>query len=368
MRISQLYVLLGLYLLCTNVCAANTETSVSTTGDCSPAIGINNGTVIINCENKIQNQQFLKLVSKYNDNFSALSVLSKKTKTLESSLINLESESLASLHKTQSVSTLLLEAREEFTRYSNRQRSVLNRLEGGFSEVQNLLSEYNSTIQIMKGYNQNLFDDIERRLSKQRIQLSKITRRLSELEYKVSNYLNNELESNEGFVGISIGGISFDSEMGKSFGVEYELWQKRESALGIRGSVYFELAYVEWSDIESYETLPGIAPIEIENEHKLKLLGIGSRLFLKRWSDNLHSYIGLQLGSSIASTDNTFSYGITFGTELYSLSTRLAFEVGIKGFSRIEKERVVFNPFGDAEIETVTDDQRAVFASLKIAI
>jgi len=360
---------------------------LTTSAVCSPAIGINNGKVVINCTDPELEAKVRSLpdLSGYNANMSQLAELGKESSIFEEKLYQLENDSQTSTadinqlrdqHRLAEVQ--YTELYQQHVQLSSQLASVLARLpEIVEEEISTTIPEISASLvesiydQQFQKHTKSFFFKVDNRLNSQSNRLDNLETRVYALESDVSflmnEYLNGRLQNHVGFFGLSVGGLYISEEWQSRIGIEYELLLPKSKILGSLGTVYIELAKLDWTETQEYLTLSGIEPISVVDKHKLNLLNVGSRLFFHGWSDDLQSYLVASFGHSIASNEDTFSYSIGIGTEYFRSSTRVSFEVRWEGFSNISHEEITFNPLGDASIATISESRDGWYAGIKIA-
>lgn len=380
---------LFLLLIFFNSVYAEEEVNIklSTSAACSPAIGINNGKVVINCTDPELEAKVRSLpdLSDYNANMSQLAELGKESSIFEEKLYQLENDSRASSADINQLRDQHRLAEAQYTELYQQHVQLSSQLASVLARFPEIVEEkiYTTTPEISASLAESIFDQqfqkhtksiffkVDNRLNSQRNRLDNLESRIYALENDVSflmnEYLNGRLQNYVGFFGLSVGGLYISEEWQSRIGIEYELLLPKALILDSRGSVYIEFAKLDWTEAQEYQILPGIDPISVVDSHKLNLLNLGSRLFFHGWSDDLQSYLVASFGHSIASDEDTFSYSIGIGTEYFRPSTRVAFEVRWEGFSDISHEEIIFNPLGDASITTISESRDGWYAGIKIA-
>ena len=360
---------------------------MSTNAPCSPAIGINYGNVSVNCTDPVLEAKVRSLpdLSDYNTNMSQLAKLGEDAKNIEEKLHQMELDTHANSEDVDQLSERLSLAEAQYSRLYQQHSQLSSQLASALAQIPEIIQTEISTStlginasiaesildQQFQKYSKNIFFKVDNRLNSQRNRLDNLERRVDALENDVSflmrEYLDGRLQKNVGFFGLSIGGLYISEEWQSRIGIEYELLIPKAPIIGSRGSVYIELAKLDWTEARQYQTLPGIDSIDVVDDHKLTLLNLGSRLFIPGWTEDLRSYLGVSFGHTLAGDEDTFNYGIGIGTEYFRSGTRVAFEVRWEGFSNIEREEITFNPLGNASVTTISESRSGWYAGVKIA-
>jgi len=220
-------------------------------------------------------------------------------------------------------------------------------------------------------FSQSLYYDVDHALKSFRGDLDNLKERVDALQNDVSflmkEFLAGRLTENVGFFGLSIGGDYLASAWQPRVGVEYEMLLPTSPLFNKSGSVFVELARINWKETRDYPTLPGLDPIKIQDNNDLMLLLIGGRVFIQGWNNELQPYIGVAYGHSVAGKENTYSQNFAIGTEYFRQATRVAFEIRWDYFSKIERTEATFNPFGSASVKSFSEERNAWYAGIKIA-
>jgi len=360
---------------------------LTTNAACSPAIGINNGQVTLNCADPeiAARVRSLPDLSDYNSNMLQLEDLRGQAEQIEKKLYQLEIDSNAKSKDIARLQEQLTLAESKFSTLYQQHVQLSTELAAELSRIPEIVEaqidatevRINSAIaesvidQQIQKYTNNIFFKLDNKLNDQRSRIDNLEKRVVALENDVSflmgEYLEGRLQKNVGFFGLSVGGLYISKEWQSRIGLEYELLMPKAPIIGSRGSVYFEFAKLDWTESTKYQTLPGVDPIEVVDNHNLNILNLGSRIFFHEWSKDLHSYFGVSFGHSISSDEDTFNTGVGIGTELFRSGTRIALEARWEWFSNIEREEISFNPIGDALITTISESRDGWYLGLKIA-
>ncbi len=371
---------IALFLACNSVYAyESVNIKVSATAPCSTAIGINHGKVIINCidPDLAAKIRALPELSAFNANMSQLEKLAKSADTFRVRLNHMERDMIANTKAVGQLGESLRNSESQYSRIYQRHMQLSSHLAGELARLPEIVGGEISKFaepflhHHLQKHTKDIFFEVDEKLDKLRNRLVLVEHRVDSLENDVSflmgEYLNGQLQNSVAFFGLSIGGLNIADEWQSRFGIEYELLLPTVQIFGSRTSVYIELAKLDWKEEQQRQTLPGVKPIEIVDNHEINLLILGGRLFALGWSENLHSYIGLSFGHSFSGDEDTYTYGIGFGTEYFRAGARVAFEFRWEGFSDVEREEIIFNPLGDASITTVTESTDGWYAGIKIA-
>jgi regulator of replication initiation timing len=367
--------------------ASNVEIQLTTNAKCSPAIGTNNGTVIINCTNKDLEKKFSQLpdLTNYNKSMTQLQSLSSEAKIMGNRLKNLKNNYSVNTSTINSLRNNLNRLEGEYLslRKSNENlrtklaNTLANSPEITQEDINNSASRISHSIaesvvdQQLQKYSRTVIFDIDNKLTENRKEFGKLSQRVDALEHDVSflmtQFLDGNLQNNEGFFGISIGGHYLTEDWQPSLDLEYELLLPKFKIIDSHGSILIDLTWIDWKESQSFQTLPGADPITVDINRSSALLSLGSRLFITNWTSNSHSYIGALFGHTISGEEDSYYYSLSLGIEYFLVSRRIAFELRWENFSDIEREVSTFNPLGNASTTKTSESESGYYAGLRIS-
>ena len=360
------------------------EIRVTTHALCSPAVVGSHNTIIVNCTNPEMEDKYRNLpdLKEYNSNIRALKKLRGVAKDMETQLRNIREDSRSTNKSIAELRITLHQTEAQFEglwQQHRDQRSVLASVLASLPDfISNNISStvpaisasvaqavYEQHFQI---FSQSLYYDIDKILNSNQDELDELKKRVDALQYDVSflmnEYLNGRLKENIGFYGISTGGAYLASGWQSRMAMEYEMLMP---ILNSPISWFAEIAKLNWNESRSYQTLPGLEPIEIHDDKKITIFSLGIRCYFIKWGEDLQSFFGSGLGHTISGEEDSFNVSVAVGTEYFRKNTRIALQLSIDYFSGINREKKEFNPLGNYKENTVSERDYGWYVGIKVA-
>lgn len=413
-KLSQLsIVIVVLYIVFNNVGPVFSELQTSS-GGCSPNIGVNLGTITLNCgvsDEKIDrlDSDFRGLADKleilnrhptlvnYNENIKEQTKLKKTVLNLEKTITSIEKSKNENVKKlTTTIGKLkkqLLKQEVHFRELRDKHSELIQQLPRRFDHFFTDISQYITDLEILKkdegkklkekfelqiirannkieGYSNAIMMEVSEKFRLNNKKLNAIENRISKLETKVSflmkEFHKGNLRENIGFYGLSIGGVNINGTWHPKMSLKYEFLFPHIPLTHQKGGLFIELTHLDWEESFSYKTLPGLPKQTFNEDNKFTYLAIGSTVFIGQVGEISHTYVGAHFGHAIEGAEDPFVAGLILGVEFLKKSIRLAFELQGEMYSDIRARKVKFRPFGDANIETRSEDQYGLSLNIRV--
>jgi len=382
-------VLTGLLFI---ACSAHAEIrvekiTVTTNAICSPATGVNYGTINVYCTDPDLEEKYRNLpgLTKYNLNMEKLELMRTHVASMVTELRMKESDSRVTQKNISRLRDNLRQTEKAFSELWRGHEELRFQLAAVMAKLSDFTQgKIESTVKVIgesvaqavyeqqfQKLSRSLYYDIDKKLKDYRDDLENLKVRVDALQNDVSflmnEFLEGNLKENVGFFGLSIGGTYLSSAWQPRIAIEFEILMPKIRLLNARASWFAGLSHINWKEKQSYQTLPGSSPIEVIENNEVTLLSIGSRLYMFEWNDELQTYMGATFGLSVLGEEDTFNYGFIMGTEYFRKTSRIALELRWDGFSKIEREETTFNPLGSATVTTVTESLNGWYVGIKVA-
>ncbi len=335
--------------------------TIVTSGDCSPVIIAQTARVEINCRKGLSPDERDKLERL--PSVTAWEAHSKRVDQLRTRVAATDRR-LSAAEKSQE--KLVQELRSEIASTRNEYQRLLSEQA---ALLQNLARELASQKAIIGGTETKspnlekqiqqevgdassaIFSSFQSALQSHEDRLAKIETRLDALEKDLASFmkmfLRGEITDKVGFFGLGLGAAYIDQKWYPTATLEYEQFLPNLGIVDMKGSLFYELNYINWIKETTIQTLPGAPAQTREEDNRLGLAGIGSRLFFGPAFQFTNTYLGGAVGYSVLG-EKTFYYNLRLGGEYFRPSVRLAIEARWDRFNNIKETEVTFNPFGNA--------------------
>jgi hypothetical protein len=213
--------------------------------------------------------------------------------------------------------------------------------------------------------------DMDKYLHENSLELEKLSSRFFALESDVSflmtAFLDGKLEESKGFLGVSLGGRYLTDSWQPSLSIEYELLLSKIALIPWINSLFFDLTWLDWRESNSFQTLPGAAPSQMDIDRESTIFSLGGRLYPFSFSPNVHTYTGALIGHTIDDDQDFFYYAISIGVEHATSDRRVSVELRYDYFPDIERETVEFNPFGSSVVRQTEDSENGTYLGLRVS-